>query len=278
MANVLISRFIPDFVMQGLVDQDYTMLAMRRYVEAMRFFWSHIITKVKMQNSKTVDPLLKLQKSEIRSYREARRNFEAAQSKYDNLLSRYAATSKTKEPSAIREDAFALSEAKKTYIKASFDLACIIQSVNRHVNIVIIDTMADPWLLRTKALIVSDPRYHQIGVDMYRIKSWSKLIVGPLKALEAEMLRVRQELEQRAIERAAPSRDLKDYTQPFSSISHFVLDPKNIANASTEKHGWLFVKTPAKAGRYVWVRRWAFVRNSLFGWLVLSPNKLRSRE
>lgn len=278
MANFLISRFIPDFVMQGFIDQDYTMLAMRRYVEAMRFFWSHIITKVKMQNSKTVDPLGKLQRLEIRSYRDARRNFESAQSKYDSLLSRYASLPKTKEPSSIREDAFTLAEAKKAYVKASFDLTCITQSVCRQINIVIIDTMADPWLLRTRALAVSNPWYQQVSLEMYRIKSWSRLVVKPLKALEAEMLKVRQDLEQKAIEKCTPSRDLEHYTPQFSTISHFVLDSKLSTKASTEKHGWLFVKTPGKAGRYIWQRRWAFVRNSLFGWLILSPNKLFVQE
>lgn len=254
------------------------MLAMRRYVEATRFFWCHVITKVKIQNGKTLDPLFKLQRTEIRSYREVRRNFESSQSKYDTLLSRYAALSKSKEPSAIREDAFALAEAKKAYIKASFDLACIIHSVERQINTVLIDTMADPWLLRRESLAPNNPRYHQIGVDMYRIKSWSRIIGGPLKSLETEMLKVRHELEQQTVDKTVPSRDLRDYTAQSATISHLVLDIKNINNMPTEKHGWLFVKTSAKAGRQVWVRRWAFVRDGLFGWLVLAPNKLFVQE
>jgi hypothetical protein len=39
--------------------------------------------------------------------------------KYESQLAKYSALSKTKEPSAVREEAFRLHEARKEYVKMS---------------------------------------------------------------------------------------------------------------------------------------------------------------
>jgi hypothetical protein len=276
MANFLISRFVPDFVTQGIIDHDYTMLALRRYAEATRHYWAQTLKKIKTQNAKTVGPLASLQRNEMRSYRECRKNFDATQTKYDSFLQKYAAASKQKEPSALREDAFQLSETRKAYVKACFDLCSLISVVERRVNVVLVETLVDPWILRSKSLVVGDPTYYQIGVDMYRIKSWSRALSASLKPIEAEMLRLRQEMEESTITRSIPSRDLNDYVVQTATVSQFVPDkiPKNVSN---EKHGWLFVRTAGKP-RYNWVRRWAFVKDGMFGWLMLSPSKTFVQE
>jgi hypothetical protein len=266
---------VPEFVTQGLIDHDYTMLVMRRYAEAMKCFWTEIIGKVKNQSNKALSSVGEFVKTEMRSYKEARKNFENNQARYDAVLSRYASVSKNKEPSSLREDAFQLSEAHKAYIKSCFDLCCIISTVQRQLDTLIIDSLTEPWLLKTNSLSLSDPTFHLIGIDMHRIKSWSKAVASSLKPIEAEMFRVRKEMEEATVTKMTPSRDLNDYTPQMSTISHFVPDSNNNAD---EKHGWLFVKSSVKPARQVWVRRWGFVKNGMFGWLVLSPNKTYVQE
>ncbi|ANB15378.1 Sip3p [Sugiyamaella lignohabitans] len=254
------------------------MLALRRYAEATRHYWATTIKMVKTQTVKTLGPLATFQRNDLRSYKDCRRNYDAAQSKYDSILQAYASNSKNKEASALREDAFQLSEVRKAYVKACFDLSCIVAVVERHVNVVLVDTLVDPWILRSKSLVAGDPTYFPMGVDMYRIKSWSKALSACLKPIEAEMLRLRQEMEEQTITRSIPSRDLNDYMPQNSTLSHFVPNLSPSAYASNEKHGWLFVKTSARTGRHVWIRRWAFVKGGIFGWLVLSPSKTFVQE
>lgn len=266
---------MPEFVTQGLIDHDYTMLVMRRYAEAMKTFWTEIIRKVKSQSNKTLNQIAEFQKNEVRSFRESRKNFETNQTKYDAVLARYASVAKNKEPSSLREDAFQLSEARKSYIKSSFDICCIIATVQRQLDTLIIDSLTEPWLLKSNSLGLSDPIFHHIGIDMHRIKSWSKAVSTSLKPIETEMFRVRKEMEESTIAKTIPSRDLSDYTSQNATISHFVPDS---TATSDEKHGWLFVKTSTKPSRQMWTRRWGFVKNGMFGWLVLSPNKTFVQE
>ncbi|CAN6611419.1 membrane-anchored lipid-binding protein Sip3p [Trichomonascus vanleenenianus] len=276
-ANFLISRFVPDFVTQGLIDHDYTMLAMRRYAGATKHFWTEIISRVNFQSNRTIARLTEFQKADLRSFKECRKNFEATQAKFDAALNRYASMSKTKEPSSLREDAFQVSESRKAYIKASFDMCCIIATVQRALDTSLVEALADPWVLRSRSIGSSDPVFQRIGVEMHRLKTWAKVMSNSMRPIEIEMLRARKEMEDAAVGRAIPSRELNDYTVQTSTISHFVPDAEPDL-PDNEKHGWLFVKSSVKPARQVWVRRWVFVKNGMFGWLVLSPNKNSVQE
>lgn len=278
--NFIISRFVPDFVTQGIIDHDYAMLALRRYAEATRNFWAQMIKKVKTQTHRTVTPISSFQKTEMRKYKQTRKKFDAAQARYDTLLQRYMSASKHKEPSALREDAFQASEARTAYIHASFDLACEMANIERHVNAVLIETLADPWIVRTKSLIVGDPSYFQIGVDMYRLRSWSRSLSHGLKNIESEMLRLRKEMEDSLVSRISPSRDLGEYLPQTANVA-----PNSTTKGSeTEKHGWVFVKTTplrssgSSISKQTWVRQWAFVKDGVFGWLTISPSRTFVQE
>uniref|UniRef100_A0A060T6V4 ARAD1B18172p n=1 Tax=Blastobotrys adeninivorans TaxID=409370 RepID=A0A060T6V4_BLAAD len=269
--NYLISLFVPDYVTQGLINHDFTMLAMRRYAEGTRYFWTTVIAKSKEHVTHAISQLSEFQRTELRAYKDSRKNFENTQAKFDAILSHYLGISKTKEASAIREDAFQLAEARKAYIKACFDLCCIISTVQRKLDSSIIDSLTEPWLIKkSNVFLLSDPKFHRLGVDMHRIRSWSKAMNNSIKPIITEMFRVRKKMEEAAISRSIPSRDLADYSIQTSNVSHFV---PNTDDDRREKHGWLFVKTGAKAGRQNWVRRWAFVKDGMFGWLVLAPTK-----
>lgn len=274
--NYLISLFVPDYVTQGLINHDFTMLAMRRYAEGTRHFWTTVIAKSKEHVAHATSQLSEFQRTELRAYKDSRKNFENTQAKFDAILSRYLGISKTKEASAIREDAFQLAEARKAYIKACFDLCCIISTVQGKLDSAIINALTEPWLIKkANVFLLSDPKFHRLGIDMHRIRSWSKAMNSSIKPIVAEMFRVRKKMEEAAISRSIPSRDLADYSIQTSNVSHFV---PNTDDERKEKHGWLFVKTAAKAGRQNWVRRWAFVKDGMFGWLMLAPTKNYVKE
>lgn len=271
----MISKFVPEFAGQGIIDHDYTVLAMRRYAESCKQYWSRIITKVKNQHVAVIESLNHFQKNELKKYKETRRNFDITQSRYDNTLSKYAGYSKNKEPSSLREDAFQLAECRKDYIKASFELSTVIATTQFRLDTCLVKTLAEPWILSPKEFSSAEPSAQRIGIEMLRLRAWTKAIHKNSKPLLKEMEKVSKELEDKVIEGAIPSRDIGLYTAKNSTITHFVPNKvdENDGSSLGQKNGWLFVKSTSNKGvRQIWVRRWVFVKNGMFGWLNISPS------
>lgn len=271
-ANIVTSRFVPDFVTRGVIDHDYTTLVMRRYAEGFRHFWALIIKQTRNKSLAIQDTISTFQKTHMRGYKEARRNFELAQQKYDTQLSKYLQINKSKEPSAIREEAFQAMDLKRSYIKASFDLSCIIAQVEGRADHVFIEAFASTWVLDS-GFSLTDPTLRKIALDMHRLKSYSVTTAKSFLPLEAEMMKIRKNIEEQALQRCTLTRDVNHYSKDKSVLTQFVPDKSAVESASAEKHGWLLIKSASKSSRQPWVRRWAFVKNGMFGWLLLSPSK-----
>lgn len=275
----MISKFVPGFVSQGIIDHDYTMLAMRRYAESSRHFWANIIKKVKSQHAAIIEPISQFQKTELKNYKDCRKSFENAQTRYDNQLSKYLSFTKNKEPSALREDAFQLAEARTAYTKASFELCTIISLTQAKLDICLVRTLSEPWILSPKEFASADSVSQRVGVEMLRLRSWAKAMQKSYKPLTKEMEKAAKDMEQAAIERLAPSRDLNSYYVQNSTIPQFVPQALAHSGGRDEKHGWLMVKSTSNKGvRQIWVRRWIFVKNGMFGWLNISPSKTFVQE
>lgn len=86
-----------------------------------------------------------------------------------------------------------------------------------------------------------------------------------------ELVSARKELEERARKEWQPARDLEEYavsTVPYLTSRPAVPEPTS-EPAPSEKQGWLFMRTlTGKPTRTMWLRRWFFVHNGIFGWLV----------
>lgn len=112
--------------------------------------------------------------------------------------------------------------------------------------------------------------------EVERIRSWSTELESSEKVFKRELFSARKNLEEVAATSSRPSRELEDYSVPSSSnlgakgFSTSNLQSPLIAGPQrAEKHGWLFLRTlTGKPTRTVWVRRWFFVRNGIFGWLI----------
>lgn len=272
---------MPEFVSQGIIDHDYTMLAMRRYAESSRHSWGNIIKKARRENAAIIEAISQFQKLELKSYYKSRQLFDAAQSRYDNLLARYLGYTKNKEPSSLREDAFQLAEARTAYIKASFEYCTTTSRTQAKLDVCLIKTLSEPSVLSPKEFAAADPVAQHIGIEMLRLSSWVKAMQKNHKPLSKEIEKVAKELEHEAIEKAAPSRDVNSYSVQNSTIPHFVPGPleKEKSDASNGKHGWLFVKSSSNKGvRQIWVRRWVFIKSGMFGWLNVSPSRTFVQE
>ncbi|KAK9479341.1 hypothetical protein V1514DRAFT_278753 [Lipomyces japonicus] len=284
--NLLLGRSFPSFITENIIDHDYTLTAMKSYSEGIRIYWSNFIKCVKGMEKNVIEQLENLHRKEMRHYKEIKRNFDNAQARYDNLLSRYASQSKSKEASALREDAFQLYESRKLYVKSSFDLCISTIALKNAIDKTIIHAFSDQWLMIGHDINEStNSAYNGVANDLRRIRKWSDIMETSMRVLFRELNVTRKELESLVIQEISPPRDLSEYSSWTISSSNSVpnspvmqeLEHASVIDAQTldsEKHGWLFLRTwTGKPARQVWVRRWVFVKNGIFGWLVQSPNR-----
>ena len=267
----LLSSALPANTSEAIVDHDYTLLAMKSYGEGAKEYWSTMISGLKNIEAKIADPVRQFLRDEVRSYKDTRRYLEQSQKQFDSLHSRYSAQTKAKEPSSLREDAFQLHEARKTYLKASMDFSVMAPQLRMKVDQLLVRLFSDQWRdMRTPRSNI-DALIGKLGNDIERVRGWSREMESGEKAFVRELLHARRQIEESAEAAVRPSRELEDYSTGGSkglSTTSLQAPDENRSNKS-EKQGWLNLRTvTGKPSRTVWIRRWFFVKNGIFSWLV----------
>jgi hypothetical protein len=207
-----------------------------------------------------------------------RRSLEHCQKHFDGLQTKYASQAKSKEPSSLREDAFQLHEARKAYIKASMDYCVLAPQLRTTIDKLLIRIFSDQWREMRLSRENSAATFARGAQEMDRVRGWIREMENSDKAFKKELYAARKQLEETAEVAARPSRELDDYsasTVPYlghaRSASHGNVpkSPRKGESKKSEKQGWLYLRTfSGKPVRTVWVRRWTFVKNGIFGWLL----------
>ncbi|KAI9664148.1 MAG: SNF1-interacting protein [Trizodia sp. TS-e1964] len=274
--NFLIKSLPPLNISEAIIDHDYTLLGIQRYGDGAREFWSCTMSAIKRMETVMVEPIRAFLQGEFRNFKEARRYLDASQKQFDSLLARFSAQSKVKEASALREDAFQLYEARKTYLKASMDFCILAPQVRSSLDKLLIMIFSDQWRDTQKSSESVAATFNKRSSEMERISSWSREMEIGEKTFRRELQNARKQIEEIAQAAHRPSRELDDYsvsTVPYlgqKGPSAMNLPPHSNANSErTEKQGWLFMKTVSgKPTRTLWIRRWFYVKGGIFGWLV----------
>lgn len=273
--NFLRQTIPPPTTADGLVDPDYTLLALKRVGDAQRDWWGHILGIMRRMDGLAAEPIRAFLTGELRAFKEARRALDAAQKTFDTTLARYVAQTKTKEPSSLREDAFSVYETRKTYLKASMDYCQLAPQVRYTLDKLLVRVSSDVWreMRRWRDVAFGSNRFAD---EMDRIRGWSKDMEASEAVFKRELQAARRDVAESAIVTAKPSRELEDYSSStvayLGSRGPVNVQPKDDAVVISEKQGWLFLKTiTGKPARTNWVRRWYYCRNGIFGWLVQGP-------
>lgn len=201
---------------------------------------------------------------------------EQTQKAFDGLLSRYSAQTKTKEPSSLREDAFQLHEARKAYLKASMDISVAAPQLRTTLDKVLVRVISDQWREMRRSPYGTSNSSRKWNDNIERVRCWSREVDNGEAAFRRNLQSARKQIEDSTEARSRPSRELEDYASSASSLSgsraSATTDLQNRVDqggSQAEKQGWLFLRTiSGKPTRTVWVRRWFFVKNGIFGWLV----------
>ncbi|KAI9770144.1 MAG: SNF1-interacting protein [Geoglossum simile] len=299
LVNNFLTRAVPPTnVSEAVLDHDYTLLALRRHGEGCREFWSHIISTMRKMETMVIEPIRTFLSSELRYFKvrqeqitsiysnlsylttrtilqESRRYLDQTQKGYDSVIARFAAQSKAKEPSSLREDAFQLHESRKAYLKASMEFCVIAPQVRFTLDRLLVKIFSDQWRDMKKPLETQNTSFDKWASEMERIKSWNREMETGERTFKRELQASKKSIEEAAEIAVRPSRELEDYsssTIPFLSSrgpSTVNLHATTGRTGRSEKQGWLFIRTlTGKPTRTVWVRRWFFVNNGIFGWLV----------
>lgn len=112
--------------------------------------------------------------------------------------------------------------------------------------------------------------YGKWGNDIERVRGWAHDMEVSEKTFRRELFSARKQIEESAELVMRPSRELDDYSSitTFPSLATLPTPTKN-GPAKAENQGWLNLRTvTGKPLRTVWLRRWFFVKNGIFGWLV----------
>ncbi|KAH7418195.1 hypothetical protein BKA64DRAFT_730025 [Cadophora sp. MPI-SDFR-AT-0126] len=273
--NAFLLRSVPPAnVSEAVLDHDYTLLAMKRFGEGSREWWSQVISGMKKMDTNIVEPIKSFMVGELRNFKDARRYLEQSQKTFDNTLARYVGQSKTKEPSSLREDAFQVHETRKAYLKASLDFCLLAPQLRYTIDRLLIRVSSDQWREMKRSRDNSGASFAKWGAEMDRVRGWSREMEAGEGVFRRELQIARRDIAEATSQASKPSRELDDYN--LSTVSTLGVKGPSAVNLSqgkegerSEKQGWLFLKTiSGKPARTTWVRRWFYVKNGIFGWLV----------
>ncbi|CAO1599792.1 SNF1-interacting protein [Xanthoria calcicola] len=266
----------PTNVSEAVLDHDYTLLAIKRYGDAARDIWTSTILGMRRMGGNMVEPVRILMQNDLRNFKECRRVLEQTQKVYDGLLYRYYAQNKVKEPSSLREDAFQLHEARKAYLKASMDFSVMAPQRRTALDNVLVKVFSDQWRDMRNSRDSLNSSVRRWNKDIERVRSWGREVEIGEAAFRKELLNARKQIEDNTEARSRPSRELEDYSASATQSGGSKCLARTEGQSDddepqkgADKQGWLFLRTlTGKPTRTVWVRRWGFVKNGIFGWLV----------
>jgi hypothetical protein len=273
--NTFLTRSVPPAnISEAVLDHDYTLLAMKRLGEGSREWWSQVIGYAKKVETTLVEPIRNFMSGELRNFKDARRYLEQSQKNFDNTLARYLGQSKTKEPSALREDAFQVHEARKAYLKASLDFCLLAPQLRFTVDRLLVRVSADQLKEMKKLSDMPGAAFSKFAPEVDRLRGWSREMEAGESLFRKELQIARREIAETAGAASRPSRELEDYNiSTVAFLGSKGPSSVNVQNKSrlerSEKQGWLFLRTiSGKPARTLWVRRWFYIKSGIFGWLV----------
>ncbi|KAJ8328738.1 hypothetical protein O5D80_002722 [Batrachochytrium dendrobatidis] len=204
---------------------------------------------------------------DIKNIKEARLDYEKSVEKFEAATIKYAALPKSKESSALLEDAFILYEARKPFIKASISYVSKIIMLKYKLDIHIPDILM--------ALIKVHTDYFEAGWDLFHgIEVASQDLRQKLdnaRAMSSDTIKrletVKNEFEEFAIESAKPR--LKESTD-HSKLPNRQSLSKSRPLVVVEREGYLFRKS--NSGGSVWTRRYFSLKDAMISYSIVATS------
>lgn len=286
--ETLFSQLLPSPILlsNGFVsNQAYTPLLVREFTRDVNDL-SNTILKVILgdENSQYTTALTALSSDAIDPYISARKNFEYYQRKYDSFMNDFLASSNdgnSLTAQNLQNETLKLFDVRHKYVEASLDLIEAISLMKVNLDKFLVETID---IIRKNNMITTKDTKDVIDITpelTETLKEWSDWIENNLQTFEAlssKSSEAKRAILKLTLARLKPSRLLQDYdlnviqnlkfNSPKSASDKAIHEQKGIS-------GWLYMRTTVghNPKRVVWVRRWCFLHNNVFGTFSLSPNK-----
>ncbi|KAI5955808.1 SIP3 [Candida jiufengensis] len=275
--NSFLEHLVPNFLQNGIVDQEYTVKCLYASLNGLKSIWGMSLNSL-APAPHILNDLNGFRKTQVQTYRELRRKFEVSQRKYDKYLSIFVSTSKTKDAIMVLEDAKQLYQVRKEYIQISLDLVVELQNISIKLDKLLVSLNSNLWQTKWGQFasdnIASDSIRESWEV-VQRVQAWSDSYSSASDKLYDDMMAAKAQVEESSYIQFSPSTNSNDYH--VNTISYKSL--QDINETGIEKHGYLFMKTfVEKSNKPKWERRWCFIKNGVFGMLVLSPTQTSVQE
>ncbi|CUM46210.1 uncharacterized protein AC631_00025 [Debaryomyces fabryi] len=269
-SNSFLEHLVPLFIQDGLIDQEYTVQSLTTTGDGLKRLWGTSLAAMNVKSS-TIDRLHSRVIKDINNYKELRARFEMAQNKYDKYLEIYLSSSKTKNPTIVMEDMAQLFQVRRDYIHESLEVVIQLTRLGNLLDKLLVRFSTDFW--KEKKQIFTDwvdTAYKEEWEKIQKIQNWSDCYASAIGKINKDLHQARYQVEQSSSNQYQPSTNADDYNVSLIN-GKSLLDSEEVG---FEKHGYLFMKTYVeKSAKPVWVRRWGFIKNGVFGLLMLSPSK-----
>ncbi|KAJ3018958.1 SNF1-interacting protein [Thoreauomyces humboldtii] len=217
----------------------------------------------------TIEPLEAFQK-EAKDMKSITKTYATLAERYDTALVKYSSLSKTKEASLLIEEALILSEFRKLYIRAAFEVTQRILVFRDKIHHIVAECML--------AYIMAHSEFYKAASEVHEglstITAELRLTANEDLEYKAKGIAVleakRKTLEEIALSKARPANtSAADLPTLADKNPRFLASPSvSIANTDGvfEKEGWLFKKLPGRG----WNRRYFKVEKGGFSFQTIS--------
>lgn len=222
-------------------------------------------------------------KDTIEPYNLKRKNFEFYQSKLDNTLATSHGLSNNEEnmkPLFLREENEHIYDIRKNYLDASLTLIRAISKVQLAIDkfvIQIIDLINKQNEFPVKESVGHvnlAPEMENYATDY---ANWVRIVNKYAISLNKNLKQAHAFIYSQTSKSIRPSKDEKDYIarNDFYSLS----DTDCFKHVTQREAGWLYMQTfVGEDKREIWVKRWCFITDLIFGIFLLSPGKTGVEE
>lgn len=280
-SNVL-ADFLPSPMVLGngfVANQSFASAIVTNFKTDYTDFVERLASVIASSDSLYTGALMDLLTSAIEPYNVKRKNFDYYQNKYDSMLIQYQGLQNSPNHTNAKyllNETQGVFDIKRSYLDASLNLIRAIAMLKLSVDKFLMSVVGQVnernkfTFKKTGKVVNLAPEIEHYYKDY---SAWVKSSIKSAKDLHASLQKAQDFIYDQTLKDMEPTDDLQHYT--MKGLSNFNDSYEWSAKNVPKKAGWLFMKTTVGSGpstREIWVRRWCYLDDIIFGIFLLSPS------